>query len=206
MTAPRIGTQGRPPDDAALVARLRSGDERAFEEVVRTHGGRLLAVARRVLRDEEEAKDALQDAFASAFRGVGAFSGRSSLGTWLHRIVVNAALMRLRSRGRLAEEPLDDLLPKFLDDGHHAEPPVSWGRQPDDDHEREERRRLVRRCIDALPDSHRTVLLLRDVEEMDTGEVATLLGLTENAVKLRLHRARQALRTLLDPTLRGEAP
>src|SRR5512135_3173100 len=103
-------------DDGELVARLRAGDGAAFESVVRSHGPRLLAVARRFLRNEQDAQDALQDAFLSAFRSIDGFQGEARLSTWLHRIVVNAALMKLRSRKGRTEEPIDDLLPQFVED------------------------------------------------------------------------------------------
>ncbi len=187
----------RPPDESDLVARLRGGEDAAFEELVRTHGGRMLAVARRFL-DEDEAQDAVQDAFLSAFRSIQRFEGNARLGTWLHRIVVNAALMKLRTRGRRPEQPIDELLPRFLEDGHMAEPAAPWRQSALDALERRELQGRVRGAIAELPDSYRVVLLLRDVEELDTQETAEALGITPANVKVRLHRARQALRTLLD--------
>lgn len=187
-----------PAAGAALVDRLRRGNAAAYEELVRVYGGRLLAVARRFLNNEEDARDAVQDTFVSAFRALDRFDGQASLGTWLHRIVVNASLTRLRSRKRRPERPIEDLLPAFLDDGHQANPARAW-RDPADDLLREETREQVRRLIEDLPEDYRNVLLLRDIEELDTEETATLLGLTAGAVKTRLHRARQALRVLLEP-------
>ena len=191
-----------PLDEPLLLARLRAGDDAAFAELVERHGGRMLAVARRLLRDDEEARDAVQEAFVAAFRGLARFEGHALLGTWLHRIVVNAALMRLRRRKSRPEEPIETLLPTFLEDGHATEPSVPWEENAEQLLARAEVRELVRRAIDRLPESHRTVLVLRDLEELDGGEVASLLGITPNAVKIRLHRARQALRGLLDPQLR----
>ena len=191
--------------EAALLAGLRAGRDEAYEELVRTHAGRMLAVARRLLGDGEDARDAVQEAFGSAFRSIDRFAGESRLSTWLHRIVVNAALMKLRSRRRKPEEPLDPLLPSFLADGHRRDPGGPW--QPAAALERAELRERVRRSIDRLPETYRTVLLLRDIEELDTAEVAELLGVAPGVVKTRLHRARQALRGLLDPELReGAAP
>ena len=191
--------------DEPLLARLRAGEPAACEQLVRDHAGRLLAVARRLLRDEEDARDAVQEAFAAAFRGLARFEGASRLSTWLHRIVVNSALMRLRTRRRRPEEPIEPLLPRFLEDGHHAADHREWGAPAQRLLERAEARGLVRRAIDALPESYRTVLLLRDIEELDTAEVAGLAGLSESAVKTRLHRARLALRGLLQPHFGGEA-
>jgi RNA polymerase sigma-70 factor (ECF subfamily) len=185
--------------DATLLDRLRAGDPAAYEELVRTHTSHLLAVARRLLRQDEDARDAVQEAFLQAFRGLPSFAGRCLLSTWLHRIVVNVALMRLRSRQRKPESLIDDLLPQYQPDGHHVEEFDEWRLPPADRLMREEVRGQVRAAIDRLPETYRMVLMLRDIEELETPEVAEMLGISPNAVKIRLHRARQALRTLLDP-------
>ena len=188
-------------DDAALVAGFRAGQHDAFAEIVRIHGSRLLGVARRIVRDDDLAQEAVQDALVSAFRARDKFAGTSLLSTWLHRITVNAALMKLRSQKRRAEDSIDALLPTFKDDGHHREQFISWDERADTKLERAETRQMVRAAIDQLPDSYRTVLVLRDIEGMSTEETAAALGLTANAVKIRLHRARMALRTLIAPHL-----
>lgn len=200
------GTRRTAPDigEATLLAGLRRGEERAFELLVALHGGRLLAAARRLLGSEEEARDALQEAFLQAFRGLAAFREDARLTTWLHRIVVNAALMRLRGRRSRPEEPIEPLLPTFREDGHPRRSFVAWGPGPESAAARAEVAERVRAAIRSLPESYRTVLVLRDLEELGTSEVAELLGVTPNAVKIRLHRARQALRQLLDPDLRPE--
>ena len=184
-------------DDLALLARLRARDEEAFEVMVRTYGARLLAVARRFVHNEEDVQDVVQSAYLSAFRALDQFEGNCLLSTWLHRIVVNTALMKLRSRQRKPEALLDDLLPAFQEDGHHVERFSDWYAPADELIERKETRATVRACIEQLPESYRTVLLLRDIEELSTQEVAETLGVTQTAVKVRLHRARQALSTLL---------
>jgi RNA polymerase sigma-70 factor (ECF subfamily) len=186
-------------DETTLIAQLRAGDEAAFERVVRQYGGRLLAVARRIVGTEEDARDVVQDAFLNAFRSLDRFEGNARLSTWLHRIAVNAALMKLRTRKRKPEQPIDALLPGFHEDGHFEERFRSWEEPIDHAMERAENRELVRKKIDELPDSYRTVLVLRDIEGLDTEETARMLGLTVNATKIRLHRARQALRTMLAP-------
>jgi len=192
-------------DEATLVAQLRAGEEAAFEQVVRLYGGRLLAVARRIVGTEEDARDAVQDAFLNAFRSLDRFEGNAKLSTWLHRIVVNAALMKLRTRKRKPEQSIESMLPSFLDDGHHEERFKSWDEPVDTLMERAETRELVRQQIDALPEGYRTVLVLRDIEGLDTEETAKVLGLSVNATKIRLHRARQALRSLLAPHFRSAA-
>jgi RNA polymerase sigma-70 factor (ECF subfamily) len=204
-SAPRRSAPAEPTAlaaERALLDALRAGDDAACEELVRRHGAHLLAVARRLLGDGEDARDAVQDAFASAFRAIGSFAGEARLSTWLHRIAVNAALMKLRTRRRRPEQPIDDLLPVFEADGHRRDPGGPW--QPAERLERRELRKRVRDAIEQLPEGYRTVLVLRDIEELDTAEVAELLGVTAGVVKTRLHRARQALRALLDPHLRAE--
>jgi RNA polymerase sigma-70 factor (ECF subfamily) len=190
------------PDEASLVAALKARDPDAFETLVRLHAPRLLAVSRRMLDNEEDARDAVQDALVSAFRSIDRFQGQSKISTWLHRIVVNMSLMRLRTRRRKPEEPLEPLLPVFTEDGHHAQQFVAWDEPVDRLAEREDTRRVVREAVAALPDQYRDVLMLRDIQELDTKETARELGITPNAVKIRLHRARQALRTKLDEHLR----
>lgn len=190
------------PDESALVEALKAGDARAFETLVRVHGGRMLSVARRFVGNEEDARDVVQDALISAFRAIDRFEAQSKLSTWLHRITVNTALMKLRSRKRRPEESIEPLLPAFAEDGHHAAPVSAW---PDADVllDQKETAARVQAAIARLPDTYRTVLLLRDIEELTTEETARMLDLTVNAVKIRLHRARLALRTLLDADLRG---
>jgi len=184
-------------DEHALVHALRQGEEWAFETMVRVYGGRLFAVARRICSNEDDARDVLQSAYLSAFRALANFEGSCQLSTWLHRIVVNAALMRLRVRRRKPEDSIEALLPAFLEDGHHVEEFAEWSMPADRLLEREDLRATVRDCIARLPDQYRQVLMLRDIEELSTDEAARLLGITATATKVRLHRARQALSTLL---------
>ena len=193
------------PGEEKLLERLLAGEEQAYEELVRGYGGRLLAVARRFLPVEEDARDAVQDAFLSAFRSIHRFQGNAQLSTWLHRIVVNASLMKLRTRRRKPEQSIEELLPGYLEDGHFERPASPWRTEGLDPAEQDELRDLVLRSIHSLPEGHRNVLLLRDIENLDTEEAAQLLRISPGAVKTRLHRARQALRELLEPHLR-EAP
>jgi RNA polymerase sigma-70 factor, ECF subfamily len=191
-------------DDAEMLARVRAGDEIACEALVRHHGWRMLAVARRLLRSEEDSADAVQDAFLSAFRSLDGFEGNAALGTWLHRIVVNACLMKMRSRSRSREVRIDDVLPTFDDTGHHSRPVRPWDHQALARLTQAETRAHVRAGIARLPTSYREILLLRDIEELDTEQTAQELGIAPGAVKTRLHRARQALRTLLEPFVLGK--
>jgi RNA polymerase sigma-70 factor (ECF subfamily) len=161
----------------------------------------MLATARRLLKTDADAHDAVQEAFLSTFRAIDQFTGTAKLSTWLHRIVVNTALMKLRSQRRRPEESIEDLLPHFDEQGEWLTAPTGWETPSEILLQRQETRALVRQCIARLPDTYRTILLLRDIEDLETEEVARTLGITANAVKIRLHRARQALRTLLEQEL-----
>ena len=188
--------------EAALVEGLRAGDSEAFRTLLDRYGPRLLRLARRFLNSEEDARDALQDAMVAVFKSIGSFESNSMLSTWLHRIVVNAALMRLRTKRRREEIDIEEYLPQFKEDGHQIEPSQPWTESAESMLERKELGGIVRAAIDRLPETYRIVLQLRDIEEMTTEETAAILGITPNAVKIRLHRARQALRTLLDKDMR----
>jgi RNA polymerase sigma-70 factor (ECF subfamily) len=192
--------------DALLIAGLQSGETGAFETLMREYGPRLLRLARRFLINEEDARDAFQDAMIAVYRSIGTFESTSALATWLHRIVVNASLMKLRAKRRRPEEDIEQYLPTFREDGHQREPSTPWTESADSVLERKELRATVREAIQRLPDAYRIVLQLRDIEEMSTAETAEVLGITKNVVKIRLHRARQALRKLLDEPMRKEKP
>lgn len=196
---------GEVVDEGALLAALRAGHESAFETMVRMFGGRLLSVARRFTRNEDDARDVVQAAYLNAFQALNDFEGASQLSTWLHRIVVNTALMKIRSQRRKPEESIDVLLPAFQEDGHHLEQFSDWTAPADQLLERKETRATVRACIEQLPDNYRAVLVLRDIEELSTKDVAEALSMTPTAVKVRLHRARQALSTLLRKQYAGSA-
>ena len=191
--------------ESQLLDRLRAGDEDGYETLVRTYGGRMLAIARRYFACEQDAADAVQDAFISAFRSIHAFAATSSLSTWLHRITINACLMMLRTRSRRDEVPMDDLLPQFDGDGHHLHP-IPPGEETFARVALAENRDAVRACIRSLPEMYRTVLLLRDIEELDTEQAAAALNTTPGNVKTRLHRARQLLRAVLEREFRNDAP
>ncbi|MBL0871576.1 MAG: sigma-70 family RNA polymerase sigma factor [Phycisphaerales bacterium] len=200
-----LGVSGEAEVEASLVERLRAKDPDAYVELLKLLGGRMLAVARRMLNNEEDARDAVQEAMLACCKHIDTFDGRSQVGTWLHRIVVNACLMKRRSRSRRPERSIEDLLPTFVEDGHQTRSSSAWVRQEvGGGGSGDELRLLVRRRIDELPEGYREVLLLRDIAGLSTEAAAEVLGMKENAVKTRLHRARQALRALLDPAMRGE--
>jgi RNA polymerase sigma-70 factor (ECF subfamily) len=184
-----------PPD---LLPGLRSRRGPSYEELVRRYRGRMLGVARRMVRDSEDARDCVQEAFFLAFKNIHSFEGRSSIWTWLRSIVVNVSLMRLRYRRRRPEISIEDVLPKLdrfdrsieMRDWHHADGEALPAR--------EDARHTVRRAIESLPDTYRDVLRLRDIGELDTEETAEILKISRGAVKVRSHRARAALKKLIE--------
>lgn len=188
-----------PASEAELLLRLKAGENAAYDELLRHAGGRMLAVARRMLRREQDAEDAVQEALVSAMNAINRFDGQSLLTTWLHRITVNACLMKLRSRRRRPERTIGEFLPEFFEDGHAKTPARPWISFQEHDKESTEIRELIHAKIDELPEDYREVLILRDVGGLDTDATARATGLTHACVKTRLHRARQALRTLLEP-------
>jgi RNA polymerase sigma-70 factor (ECF subfamily) len=191
-------------EDASLLARLRGGEGRAYDELAQRCAPMLFATARRMLGNEQDAADAVQEAMLGAFKNIASFDGRSRLSTWITRIVINKCLMKLRSKRRRPETSIEPLLPTFKDDGHPTRWTARW--KPEESFERSRLLDLVREKIDDLPNQYREVLLLRDIQQLSTEDTAAALGDTPNAVKVRLHRARQALKALLDPHMDPEWP
>lgn len=193
-------------DEADLLRRLKEKDERAYADLLELAGPRLLRLARRMMGCDDAGEDAFQDAMLSAFKAIGRFDGKCRLTTWLHRITVNACLMKLRGRPRKAEHSLEELMPSFQEDGHHERAPARWRPTAVVEVESSEIRELVRARIEELPPQYRAVLVLRDLEGFDTARTAAILETTEEAVKMRLFRARLALKALLEPHFADGVP
>ncbi len=189
-----------PVDDATLVARLRNGDEDAYERLVRTHIDRVYGVASRVLGNGSDAQDAAQEAFLAAWKGIRGFDGRSALSTWLHRIAVNTSLALLRSKSRKREVTMTDI-PGDQSDGAGLDRFFEPEEAQTDPVEQEDTARLVWQAVDELPEEYRLVLVMRDVEEMPSKDVASALGLSDATVRQRLHRARRTVAETLRPEL-----
>jgi RNA polymerase sigma-70 factor (ECF subfamily) len=190
MAAP-ITRPAAAPTDEELVGQVLSGAKDQYALLVRRHNQRLFRAARAILREDAEAEDVVQQAWVAAYHQLGAFRGEASLSTWLTRIAVNEALGRRRRAARAPHIML-------VDDGDQM-PTVE--RTPEDDAAARELRGLLEAHIDALPEHYRTVLVLRDVEELDTAATAACLGITEEAVRVRLHRARQLVQQRLAETI-----
>ena len=183
-------------DDVALLERTAARDAGAFERLMRRHNSRLFRVARAILKDDAAAEDAVQEAYLEAFRHAGEFRGDAQVSTWLTRIVINQALMRLRRLKR------DRVVVPFGGEGADGsaageEPRDERGESPAVSTLRAEVRRLLERRIDELPAAFRTVFVMRDVEEMSVQETADLLGIPQATVRTRLFRARALLRQAL---------
>ncbi len=190
-------------EEAALVAQAKAGDQVACNRLVTLFGPQMMAVARRFMRCDDDCNDALQDAFISVFKALDRFEANSRLSTWLHRITVNSCLMKLRSKSMRRETSIEEMLPR-MDRYDRRTDRFPATNDSSAEVESEEMCALVRRAIDRLPDADRTVLLLRDIEEMDTATTANMLEMTEHNVKRLLHRARQTLHALLEPMMGGE--
>ena len=179
--------------DVRLAERCRAGDLAAFEDLYRTHGGRLYAVAYRMLGHADDAEDMLQEVFLTAFRKIASYRGDSSLGTWLYRLGVNVCLDRLRSKARRNELRTDAL--------EADDPPLQHG-----DRGLSVVHRLdLERAIRDLPDGCRAAFLLHDVEGFEHREIASLLGIAEGTSKSQVHKARRRLRSALAQKDRVEA-
>jgi RNA polymerase sigma-70 factor (ECF subfamily) len=193
--------------ETRLVERLRGGDTGALEALMARYSGRVYRLAYGITRSEADAEEVVQDVFLSLFRKIGTFEARSALGTWIYRVAVNAALVKRRGKRAQLEVHLEDHLPAFAEDGHREGDRdvllADWSGRPDDALLAVETRAVLARALEALPDAHRAVVLLRDVEGLSNEETAEVLGDTVPSVKSRLHRARMALREQLTRATRA---
>ena len=195
--SPAAGATALRTDDHDLASRIARHDATAFEAMMRQHNGRLFRVARSILRDDHEAEDALQDAYLDAYRHIADFRGGAQLGTWLTRIVINHALMRLRKQKR------DRVVVPFQksgsaqDDTRYDEVADERAESPSSATLRGEVRRLLEQRIDELPLAFRTVFVMREVQDLTVQETAECLAIPEATVRTRLHRARGLLRAAL---------
>jgi RNA polymerase sigma-70 factor, ECF subfamily len=188
--------------DAALVAQLRRQDEGAAEALVSAYGNRVYRLAIRITGNASDAEEVVQDALWTVVRKIDTFRGDSAFGSWLYRIVANAAYQKVRGQRRRTEISLDDVLPTFHEDGQHAAAIIDWSPRVDDPSHQTELRRVLSAALDALPADHRTAVILRDVEGLSVAEVAATLGLSVANAKTRVHRARLVLRSHLAESLR----
>lgn len=195
-------TTNQDVQEAIDLEALLQGDRQMFELLVHQESPRLYRVILRIVRDEDEAQSVMQETFLQAYKRLSTFRRESKFTTWLYAIGINLARAALRKKRRttaLEEEDIDRLQPSFAH-GLYTEQYESWS--PQKLAERTERHALVHAAIDRLPDDYRTIVTLRDLEELSTAEAARVLNISEGAARVRLHRARQALRKMLDEYFR----
>ena len=184
--------------DEALVDALRLREPTAAERLVARYGERAFRLAFRITGNQQDAEEAVQDAFWNVVRKIDTFRGESSFGSWIYRITANAAYeKRRREAHRRNEIMLDEVLPRFDEDGHHAEPIRDWSTELDDPAMQKELRDLLASTLEELPPHYRAVIVLRDVEGLSMAEVAGALGIPVGTAKTRAHRARLLLRKRL---------
>ncbi|MBZ0170664.1 ECF RNA polymerase sigma-E factor [Candidatus Methylomirabilis lanthanidiphila] len=183
--------------DQDLVEQIKAGDDAAFEALLERYRDRVYRLVISFTRNPADAEEVLQDVFLTIYRKIASFEHRSAFSTWLYRITVNTALMKLRGRGPV-QESIDEYLPQFTRDGRHARMVVDFTQGPEKQLLRKEREQVVREVIEALPPDYKVVLVLRDLEGLSNEEVAEVIGASVLAVKARLHRARLVLRGKLE--------
>ncbi len=182
-------------DEAAIVAQARLGDAKAFSELLRRYEGKIFRLALHITQNREDAEDVLQEAFLKAYEHLDQFQGQSKFYTWIVRIAVNQALMKLRKRKTDRSVSLDET----IDTGEDtvAREIAAWDENPEQQYSREEINQILSSAIDGLAPIYRAVFVLRDVDELSTEETAEALDLSIPAVKSRLLRARLQLRDKL---------
>jgi RNA polymerase sigma-70 factor (ECF subfamily) len=202
----QVGTQVLDPQptsvridrDSQLVDALRVDAATAAERLIAAYGDRAYRLAIGITRDEQDADEAVQDAFWSVVRKIDTFRGDSSFGSWIYRITANAAYQKLRGRARRRHEiSLDEVLPPFHEDGQHAGPISDWSASIHDPVVQTELRAALVSAIGELPAHYRAVIVLHDVEGLSMAEVAGSVGITVAMAKSRSHRARLFLRKRL---------
>jgi RNA polymerase sigma-70 factor, ECF subfamily len=188
--------------DHDLLEALQRGEPLAAERLVSTYGHRAYRLASRITGNSQDAQEVVQDAFWIVIRKIDTFRGEAAFGSWLYRIVANAAYQKLRRRpGHERELSLDEVLPRFDERGGHAEAVVDWSQTANDPAIQTELRMTLSAAIAELPAAYRTVLVLHDIEGRTSAEIAQALGLSIASVKTRTHRARLFLRKRLDESM-----
>jgi RNA polymerase sigma-70 factor, ECF subfamily len=183
------------PDESVLVQQAQKGDAQAFTELVNRYKRKIFRLAKNITRNDEDAEDVLQEAFLKAYEHLDTFEGNSKFYTWIVRIAVNEALMKLRKRRGDREVSLDE--PVELGEEEVKREIAVWEDNPEQRYSREEIHEILDEAVGTLKEDFRTVFVLRDIEELSTEEAAKVLGISIPAVKSRLLRARLALREKL---------
>jgi RNA polymerase sigma-70 factor, ECF subfamily len=190
-----------PLSDEEVVRRVLDGETALFELIMRRYNQRLYRVARAILRDDAEAEDVMQDAYVRAYGHLSQFAGRSQFATWLTRIAIHEALARVQRRKKT-----DQLGANEWNDGEGEMNIAATALNPEEQLSASELGRALESAILSIPEQYRLVLMMRDVEQLSTAETASALDLSEENVKVRLHRARAMVRKNLFAQAGSEAP
>ena len=192
-------------DEADLIARILGGEKELFHELIRPYERMVYLTVFSIVRNQTDAEDSAQDAMVNAYRHLGKFRGDAKFSTWLTTIAVNEGRQKLRRAKRTKEDSLDEPI-----EGEEQEltpaPLTDWREIPLEALERKELREALRNAVAALPDIYRQIFTLRDLDELNVAETAAALGINQNMVKVRLHRARMMLQKRLAPLLKTTAP
>ena len=187
--------------DEDLVERAQQGEYAAYEEIVRRYQDKAFRLAYSLMKDESDAQDVVQEAFLNMYRKLDTFEGKSQFGSWMYRVVTNAALMRLRKQKRRSEVQVEDEEAELSEDKYYVTSVPEWRVRADEAAENKELRAKIIEAVDELPPKYQTVFLLREVEGLSLKEIADVLDMSVGGIKSRLHRARLHLRATLDSYL-----
>ena len=203
---PKAQDQRPDEEERLIVQRVKAGDQQAFEVLYRRYVSSVYRQAIKLVGNEAEAEEVVQEVFLTLYEKAKTFRGDSAFSTWLYRLTLNTTLMKLRRRKRSKEVAIEDYLPKYQDDGHHlVRPVVDWSRNPEESLLSLEVQRTLQHALDQLPPVDKAVVVLSDLDGLANKEVGKALGLSVPAVKSRLHRARLFLRGNLAVSL-GHSP
>jgi RNA polymerase sigma-70 factor (ECF subfamily) len=196
-------TGPQPLTEAEMISRILAGERDLFYDLIKPCERAVFLTAYSVLKSEADAEEVVQEAALKAYKALGSFRGEAKFSTWLVKITLNEARMRLRRSRSEPEVSLED----FVDDGDSDYTPAiltDWREIPSESLERKELRETLRRAVNELPEKYREVLISRDVREMNIAETAELLGISEGMVKTRLFRARLMMQKIVAPELRAQ--
>lgn len=204
--ATRVSTRNSYEEERLLIDRVKAGEYEAFEAIFRRHVAQVYRQVFKLIGNEAETEEVVQDVFLAVYEKIKSFRGDSAFSTWLYRLAMNVAITKLRRRKRSKEVFIEDYLPRFQEDGHHLVRPVfNWGDEVDFRLEKEELQRLILEALNELPPVDKAVIVQSDLEGLSNRDIGDALGLSIPAVKARLHRARLFLRGRLATSL-GYSP
>ena len=193
-------------DERALIGRILAGEKQSFYQLVQPHERRVYLTAYAIVQNEADAEEVAQEAVLKAFRHLKEFRGQARFSTWLVRITINEARMRVRSDRKRLFQSIEAAQPDDERDDYHPLLLADWREVPSEAVERNEVREEIERALAQLPATYREVLVLRDIEQLSIAETSEALGISEELVKVRLFRARLRMRDILAPRLRSAAP